>query len=185
MFPSAYQRGFTLGEMLTALAIVGIGLSLAVPGLGALTRNNRLAESVNQLVATMHIARSEAVTRNAAVTVCASTDGVNCDGDAWERGWIVFLDADADAEHGSAEELLDAVSGLSGIAVRSSEFQEAFIYRPNGHVTTAGQTTASGEFTFCEPQADEAARVIMLRANGLPTLANAPRAGSPATCPTS
>jgi Tfp pilus assembly protein FimT len=36
----------------------------------------------------MHLARSEAVTRNARVAVCASDDGERCGDEPWERGWI-------------------------------------------------------------------------------------------------
>jgi type IV fimbrial biogenesis protein FimT len=179
------QRGFTLGETLTALAVVGIGLSLAMPGLGSLTRGNHLAASVNQLVATMHVARSEAVTRNARVTVCASSDGSNCDGQAWEQGWIAFLDADADGEHSSSEMVLDEVSGLTGLAVRSLQFEESFTYESDGHVSASGRNGSSGAFSLCEPQAEEPARVIILRANGLPALSENPPRGSVAACPES
>jgi len=185
MILTASQRGFTLAETLTALAIVGLGLFLAVPGLDSLARSSRLAESVNQLVTTMHLARSEAVTRNARVTVCASGDGAHCEGQAWEQGWIAFLDADADAEHGPAEEVLDRVAGLTGTTVRSAEFPGAFSFQPTGRVTTAGQDTASGRFAFCEPQAREAARLVILRANGLPTLSQDVHPKSAGDCPTS
>ena len=176
------QRGFTLGETLTALAIVGIGVSLAAPGLQSVTRSNRQAVSVNQLVATMHIARSEAVTRNAPVGVCASSNGTRCDGTAWEQGWIAFLDTDGNADRAPSEALLDQVPGLTGMQVRSAEFERAFTYRPNGRAAATGQDASTGEFSFCEPGADTAARVVIVRANGLPALSDKRRDGSAASC---
>ena len=182
MTTTTRQRGFTLGETLTALAVVGIGLSLAAPGLQSVTRSNRQAVSVNQLVATLHIARSEAVTRNAPVGVCASSDGTRCDGTAWEQGWIAFLDTDANADHTPSEALVDQVPGLAGMQVRSTEFERALTYRPNGRAVALGNDASTGEFSFCEPGADTAARVVIVRANGLPTLSDKRRDGSTAGC---
>lgn len=182
---TASQRGFTLGETLTALAVLGIGLSMAAPGLQALNARNQEAVSVNQFVSTLHLARSEAVMRNARVTVCASSDGAWCDGRPWEQGWIAFLDIDANADRAPAEALLDQVPGLSGMQLRSAQFERAFTYRPNGRVTAAGQEAATGEFAFCEPGADAAVKVVILRADGLPTLSRTGRDGTVAGCPKS
>lgn len=178
----AGQRGFTLGETLTALAVVGIGLSMATPGLQTLTRNNRQAVSVNQLVSTMHLARSEAAMRNARVTVCTSSDGARCDGQPWEQGWITFLDTDGDGNRTPSEALLDHVPGLQDMQVRSAEFESAFIYRPDGRIVAVGHDISAGEFSFCETGAETATRVVIVRANGLPTLSDKQRNGSAAGC---
>lgn len=180
--PINNQRGFTLGEVLTSLAVVGIGLSLAGPGLEALTSSNQQAASVNQLVSTMHLARSEAVTRNARVTVCASSDGEQCDARVWEQGWIAFLDANADQDRDASEPVIDQVPALAGLALRSTEFEHAFSYRPNGRVVGNGPDDMTGEFSFCEPGATEASRIVIVRASGLPTLSGTRRDGSAARC---
>ena len=55
--------------------------------------NNRRATSINQLVSTMHAARSEAITRNVQVTLCPSGNGTTCtDGGNWGGGWIYAPD---------------------------------------------------------------------------------------------
>ncbi len=181
----AGQLGFTLGETLTALAVVGIGLSLAAPGLQALTTSNRQTQAVNQLVSTMHLARSEAAMRNSRVTVCASTDGTRCDGQPWEQGWIAFLDTDGDSERAPSEALVDRAPALQGMRVRSAEYEHAFTYRPNGRVATAGHDATSGEFLFCKPDDETAARIVIVRANGLPALSDRQPDGSLAGCPRS
>ncbi len=179
------QRGFTLGETMTTLAVVGIGLSLAVPGTQALVESNRQATAVNELVATMHLARSEALTRNRPVLVCASADGEHCGNEHWERGWIAFLDENHDGARDPGDLLLDAVGALPGQELSSSEFPRAFSYRPNGRAMGATPQQLSGEFAFCEPGADAAARVVIVRPNGLPALAEKRRDGSLAPCRTS
>lgn len=82
------QRGFTLGEVLTTLGVLGVSLSLVVPSLDSVTRSNLRAGAINALVATLHVARSEAITRNAPIVVCSSQDGLTCARVAWEAGWI-------------------------------------------------------------------------------------------------
>ena len=72
------QRGFSLGEILATLGVAAVSLSLVVPSLDSVTRSNRRASAINELVATLHVARSEAITRNASVVVCPSQDGQTC-----------------------------------------------------------------------------------------------------------
>lgn len=176
------QRGFTLGETLTALAVAGIGLTLAVPGLQAFSRDNGQAVAINQLVGTMHMARSEAVMRNARVAVCASAGGERCDGQSWSDGWIAFLDSDGNLERSSAEALVDRVPA-PGMVLVSAQFATGFSYAADGHASNATGDTHAGEFAFCEAGADNAARVVILRASGLPTLAARGRDGAVVRCP--
>ena len=56
-------------------------------------RNDRMTTEANDLVSAINLARTEAVTRAAPVSVCASSDGTSCSADTgWNKGWIVFLD---------------------------------------------------------------------------------------------
>lgn len=176
------QRGFTLSETLAAIAVAGIGLSLAAPGLESLTSGNQRAAAVNQLVSTMHLARSEAVMRNRPVTVCASSDGERCTTEEWELGWIAFLDSDESGQREPAEALLDHVAALPGLELTSTQFDGFFVYRPNGRATGASPEDNTAEFAFCEPGAEQAARVVIVRANGLPSLSDNGRSGAPAGC---
>ncbi len=73
------QRGFTLGELMVTLAVAGIAVSIAVPGFNNMMNNNRRIEAVNEFLSTMHVARSEAITRNVRVTVCPSASGDDCE----------------------------------------------------------------------------------------------------------
>lgn len=91
------MRGFTLAELLVAVAVLGILLTLAAPDLRAMIRNNRLATLSNQLVVSLQYARTEAVKRAATVSVCKTADAsapspVCASSGGWEGGWLVFLD---------------------------------------------------------------------------------------------
>lgn len=85
-------RGFTLMELMVTVAVLAILASLAAPSFTAVINNNRLATQANDLVASLQLARMEAVRRNESVAVCRSADGATCAGTAgaW-TGWLTVL----------------------------------------------------------------------------------------------
>jgi type IV fimbrial biogenesis protein FimT len=89
------QHGFTLVELLTAVAIVAILAGIATPTLRQFAANSRTTATNNSLVSALAIARSEALRRSVPVTVCSSSDSATCTGTQpldWSKGWIVFTD---------------------------------------------------------------------------------------------
>ena len=91
--PRAAQGGFTLIELMVTIAIAGIVLSLAVPSMTTMIKNNRLQSAASSFVGDLQFARSEAIKRGQNVTVCPSADGSTCLGaNTWHKGWMVFSD---------------------------------------------------------------------------------------------
>lgn len=173
------QHGFTVAETLTALAVVGIGVSMAVVGLDSLADHNHRSNAVNRWVSTLHLARSEAVTRNAQVAVCASRSGERCDGEVWEQGWIAFVDPNGDEVRAESEPILDQVDALPGLNLRSPQFATTFSYRSNGRLAGGN---GSGEFAFCEAGAAKLDRVVVVRSSGIPALTDRRLDGSTTGC---
>lgn len=68
-------KGFTLLEVLIAMAILGILAVVAVPSFGTFTANQHLVGAAEQVYGHLQQARLEAVTRNATVYVNFSADG--------------------------------------------------------------------------------------------------------------
>ena len=90
--PAPAARGFTIVELMVSLAVLAILLALAVPSFTNATLGSRLAGYANDLLASTQIARSEAIKRNAPVTLCASSNGTTCaSSGGWQQGWIVLV----------------------------------------------------------------------------------------------
>ena len=81
--------GYTMVEMLVAIAIMSMLLALAVPSFRDSSLGSQLRSSSNNLLASARLARSEAIKRNTAVTLCVSADGATCGTGGWHQGWIV------------------------------------------------------------------------------------------------
>jgi len=182
-----YQRGFTLTELLTTMAVLGVSLAVAVPSFDTLMCNNRRATAINQLVSTMHAARSEAITRRAQVTICPSSDGTSCNGSDWSEGWIYYADVVPHAiprAVGDGDQVLGGGPGSDRVQINSGDFPIFFVYRPNGRIMVTTPAESSGQFTFCDHRGAEFARVVIVNSSGEPrlseTLANgdAPSCGS-------
>jgi len=87
---AGWTAGFTLLELLLAIAVMAILTSLAVPAFTQFIQNNRLAAQANELVAALQYGRSEALKRGASVQVCSSSGGTACDG-KWSETWIAVV----------------------------------------------------------------------------------------------
>lgn len=88
------RRGFTLIEMMTTITVMAVLMMVAVPAFDGVRLSTRLNSYATSLVAASQLARSEAIKRNATVTLCPSADGSTCATGAtagkWEAGWIIL-----------------------------------------------------------------------------------------------
>ncbi|MGB3596853.1 MAG: GspH/FimT family pseudopilin, partial [Pseudomonas neustonica] len=91
--------GFTLVEMLTALAVITLILSIGLPSFSKLVDNHRLDVGKEQLARSIQQTREEALRRNQAVTMAP------LNGD-WNEGWRIFIDHNRNAAFDAEDELL-------------------------------------------------------------------------------
>jgi len=81
------DRGFTLIEALVVLSIVAIVLAIGAPNLSFLIGSMNARSASFDLIGDLALARSEAIKRNAPVSVVPLVDG------DWSRGWRVMAGA--------------------------------------------------------------------------------------------
>lgn len=176
------ERGFTLIEMMIAVALTGLLLGMAVPALNSFVSNARQTGAINDFVASMHIARNTAITTNARVTVCASSGGNGCEVTTWDQGWVVFTDSNNNLLIDGADAIISAGSDVDGLAIRSGEFAQVLQYRPNGRVMGASAFGSSGQFTVCDDRGADYAKVVIVDLSGRPRLSKKLANGTVPVC---
>lgn len=176
------DSGFTLIELMVAVALVAILLATAVPALDEFTNNSRQTGAINDFVSAMHLARNTAITTNSRVTMCASASGTNCEAAAWNSGWIVFVDPNSNGNLDGAERIVTSSAAIAGLAIQSGEFPRTLMYRPNGRAMLAAVTGNSGEFSVCDNRGVDRAKVIIVDLSGRPRLSKHNADGSPPNC---
>lgn len=171
-------RGFTLVELLTVIAVIAVLATSAAPSISAMTNSGKLTAASNTLLASMLLARSEAIKRNSRVVLCKTADGVSCTGTGgWEQGWIVFHDVNNNGEHGSGEVVIERVQPLAG-GVRltgNSTLSNYVSFVSTGASKLLGGGFQAGTLTVCSQAGTGGeARQVILNAVGRPRVQKAP-----------
>jgi type IV fimbrial biogenesis protein FimT len=159
--------GFTLVELMVTLAVVGVLAAVAAPAMTALISGNRLSGASGEMAASLQLARSEAIRRNARVSICASEDGSSCSASADWSTWIV-TGPDNAAAAGADDEVI--VSHTAPGTVQVSGPPAGIVFRPSGLID--GVAT----ITLCAPTSSltENQREITVMISGNITTTKAP-----------
>jgi type IV fimbrial biogenesis protein FimT len=176
------QTGFTVIELMIAVALSAILLSMAVPAMNTFVSNSRQTGTVNDFLASMHMARSTAITMNTRVTVCPSSDAQNCEAVSWDEGWIVFTDGDSDQSVDVGETMVSTSAGGDGLSIASAEFGDFLMFRPNGRAMNATLNENSGQFTVCDHRGASHAKVLIVDLSGRPRISDKKMDGSAPGC---
>lgn len=161
-------RGFSLIELLIALAISAVLLGLAIPSFAGLMRDTRLTTVVNELHAAIFYTRSEAIKRGRRVTICTSADGQSCSaGVGWHSGWIVFDDENGNGLRDPGETLLRVGQAKSGgvTMTGNTPVRNYVSYVATGTTRAVSGALQMGTITAC---ANGRARQIVINAAGRP-----------------
>ena len=163
--------GFSLLELMVALAVGSIIIVVGIPSFKGMLQNQRMTSATNELVMSLNLAKSEAIKRVKYVSVCKSSNGISCTagGTSWDDGWIIFANSTV-ANLGSidgGDEVIRVYPALGGqLTVNSIGTIADFVsFRPTG---TIGTSTANmtGTLTACDERGADYARGILLEPSG-------------------
>jgi prepilin-type N-terminal cleavage/methylation domain-containing protein len=130
------QAGFTLVELIVAVAIVGIFAAIAVPGFGSLIRRQNVNSAANELYDLLQYARSEAVTQSRSITIAAA----NSSNASWNNDISVKTSTTTLRQIGS--------SGLAqGVTIASGVGSLTFTPTGNSSAAACFKFTSTGDAT--------------------------------------
>lgn len=129
------NRGFTIIELMAAVAVLAVLVSFAVPSFNTVMRNQELVSQLSRLNATLAYTRNEAAARSTSVAVCPSSDSSSCDDSmVWDNGWIVFLDPDGNGTPADDSEILKVEERLSGQVTLRSTTDDPIRFNESGEM---------------------------------------------------
>lgn len=158
--------GFTVVELMVALAALAIVILIAVPGSSAMIEKYQLRSTSNNLHQGLSLARTESHARSMVVRLCPSSNGHTCRSDGnWNHGWLVYSDGNGDG----------AVQDIELIKAFQAPPQKIRITAKGAVQSSASFTTAGlmnegdspdGEFLICVADSETSAKKVNIDADG-------------------
>lgn len=173
------QRGYSIFDLMVTSAVAGV-IGLGAVGMNGLIQNTRMTAALNQLMGHLNLARSEAIRRGIPVTLCKTENGVDCaSGSTWHKGWIIFVDANADHYITAGETVVQIEQSLDMMTLNFSgalNHDRYVTYKPDG------SAEPNGTFTFCDGRGAGKAKAVILLGTGRPRTSSLSSSGGPLTC---
>lgn len=83
--------------MLIAIAILAILVATVTPSVSNILTQNRITSDVNRLSALAQHARFTAINEQLTVTLCATTDYMDCSSE-WRNAKMIFIDTNSNSK---------------------------------------------------------------------------------------
>ena len=156
-------RGWTMLEMLLCCALIAVLATLSLPNFGHWHERYRVQQMTETFARQLALARFEAVNRGMTMTLCPSSNGLDCSSD-WSKGSLLFSDPNANRTRDEGEQMLSVLNlGTDGskVAFRAFGVQSSLQFDPEG------ATHQSGHFLFCPRSGDaKLARQLVISHSG-------------------
>ncbi len=165
------QHGFNLVELIIAMALVGIGLAIAIPSYTNLSKTNQVSTQASEFQTALNYARNEAIRLNDNVLFCHSADGLVCSAPPL-TGWVGWLiraaGPNVGAETGPVLRNGEVDVGLLNIKSNDELDNAIFVvrYNPQGLARLfQNNTPVSGKIEVCTTQITGSENLYSVRFN--------------------
>ncbi|PLY17285.1 MAG: hypothetical protein C0631_00025 [Sedimenticola sp.] len=174
--------GFTLVELIVTIAIAAIILTIGIPSFRTLIANSTVTSEVNQLVAYMHLARSEAIKRGRNAVLCATSDGQTCSKSIeWQHGFMVFADLNKNRTKDADDVILTVhqpkEKRIRILSAKSNYGRKTISYYPSG--MSPGSTAT---IEFCDSEGIGTSKAVIVSNTGRPRVSDKRPDGAEITC---
>jgi type IV fimbrial biogenesis protein FimT len=164
------QRGWTLLELMTVLAVVAVLITVALPPLQIMAQRLRIGNAAQEFASWTSMARSEAIKRRRGrVVLCVASTPLACNtqGD-WQQGWLMFHDVNNNAQLDPEDTVIRYQSALSsGLVIRGNNHVSRYIsYTAVGRTFLISGALQLGTVTICHEGGDVAGWQAVLSATG-------------------
>ena len=165
------QAGYTIIELMVVLAVVAIVLSVGLPRINVVIEGNAMVANSNNLLAGVHVARSQAIKRNQRVTICRADakemaeKNYKCltDANGWDTGWFVFEEGrdvgNIIGEYTANDgEIIKVGMGIEGsrsttITASNASIDKYVSFTSRGTPKKSSGNSQSGVFLICQKTA--------------------------------
>jgi type IV fimbrial biogenesis protein FimT len=174
------QGGYSLYDLIITSTVASV-LGVGAMSMTSLVQDARMTAGVNQLMAELSLARSEAIKRRSAITLCSSKTGAECQGSRkWYDGWIMFSDPNGNGRFEPGESILrvqesPAIKSLT-LGAWGPGTGQWITYEADG------TTKQNGTFTFCDSRGAAKAKAVILLGTGRPRVSTVNASGDPLNC---
>lgn len=167
--PGKAEAGITLIDLMLALAVAAVLMSIALPSLRDLQQRQRIVSAANELVAHINLARQHAVLKREISVMCPSLDAETCSGgNRWEHGWIVFRDPDRNGAPDVSSDVLRVGSVVDDLLIDSAG-RTRIRYMPSGAASGTNLT-----IKLCDTGVPDQSRAVVVSNPGRPRVGELP-----------
>ncbi|MHA6963024.1 GspH/FimT family pseudopilin [Zobellella denitrificans] len=161
------QTGLTLVELLVAIAVLAVLLTLAVPSFQELRQQYQVRSAGMVVYSDLQLARSEAIKRNRAVTVCFSGSGTL----DWSYQLLDSADCSGDVIQSVSSQYFPSITLTSNYVGT----EKKLTFWPRRNTLLAGNVAIS--------KGTQEMRVVTSNVSGIRTCSNQSLIGVPSPCP--
>jgi len=155
-------RGYSMFELLITVAVISIVSGIAAPGMINVINKSQVTNTSNQILTSLHSARSYAITQQKSVHLCQQStlhDTPFCSSERsynsdWSNGWLIFSDFNQNHDFDQEDTLLSTFKPHSSVNV---------IFNQRGRLRyfSDGSSRSAG-FYVCDQQKQHYRHVFLL-----------------------